>query len=109
MNTGKFSNNSLSSLRVNTGVSFKMQLGRDQVKVSTQPGAHEARFAYLSEPCKVFSSYHEHKIPGFDKVRPRDNSAIFYSNMTLKDYSPSQPAYLVSLKSGCMLCIYVSY
>lgn len=93
-----------SSQRANRGVSFKTQLGRDQVRAAGQLlSAHEARFAYLSVPCRVFSSYHEHNIPGFGKLKGRDNSVVFLRNMTLKDYSPSQPAYLESLRSGCTL------
>eukprot|EP00826_Nyctotherus_ovalis_P022667 TRINITY_DN17522_c0_g2_i1.p2 TRINITY_DN17522_c0_g2~~TRINITY_DN17522_c0_g2_i1.p2 ORF type:complete len:137 (+),score=8.54 TRINITY_DN17522_c0_g2_i1:683-1093(+) len=81
-----------------------MQLGRDQIRLAGQfLSAHEARFAYLSVPCRVFSSYHEHKIPCFGKSKGRDNGAVFCGNMTLKDYSPSQPAYLESLRSGCTL------
>ena len=79
---------------------------RDQVmKVGAsffKTEVNEARFAYFSKPCKVLGSYHEHNIPTFEKTKPRDNSSIFYKNMTLKDYSPSQPSYLGSLRSGCI-------
>jgi len=56
------------------------------------PGAHEERFNYLSQPCKVLSSYHTPTSPDFNKTKPRDTKAIFNKNMMLLDYS--LPSYL---------------
>ena len=87
-----------------TGVNFRFQIGRNQLKTfgSTfySTGAHESRFE-LVKPCKILSSYHEHNIPNFDKTKSRDNLA-FYCNMTLSDYNTKQPFTRPS-------CIFVFY
>ena len=69
-------------------VNFKLQLGRDQRKSINTQGAHEERFAYLSKPCKVLSSYHISSSPNFAKTKSRDNNAFYFKSMNLIDYFP---------------------
>jgi len=89
-------------------IDFKYQLGRDQVRstesVFSLMGAHEARFAYSPIPCKILGNYHSPSSPDFKKIKARDNS-MYKKNMTPSEYHPSQPAYLGTLKKGCIFLI----
>ena len=86
-----------------TGLSFHSQLGRDQQRIfgSFYPEVNDSRFEYI-KPCKVLSSYHEHKIPDFGRIRSRDNKAM-YCNMTISEYSTSIPLYLKTYGTSCNL------
>ena len=95
-----FSTNTLENM-FKTFIDFKKQLGREQVKKNESKGANEARFSYLSKPCKVLGSYHRLNSPDFGKMLPHNNDGILLKNMNVIYYAAAQPAYLSSLKSGC--------
>ena len=108
---GKYSSDyGFTNRSTKTAIDFRLQLGRDQVRTAGMyPEAHEQRFSYLYEPCKILSSYHTQQVPNFSKSKGRDRKSSYHINMTLKDYSPSQPVYLQSLRSGCNVFINISY
>ena len=88
-----------------TVIRFNSQLGRDKLKTTgTVLGPHESRFSYLSKPCKVLGSYHRVKTPDFSKTMARDSKSMYYSNMILRDYSPS---YLESVHSACIIFLFI--